>query len=58
MNLEEIVAKKGLLLTPSLEAVIAADIENRVAKLYADLTCPKKARGRKKGKGNDSNKES
>ena len=58
MNLQEIVAKKGLLLTPALESAIAADIESRVAKLYADLSCPKQTRGRKKGKGNDSSKES
>lgn len=57
MNIDAILAKQGLLLTPALEAAIAADVESRVAKLYSEITCPKKTRGRKKVK-NDSSKES
>ena len=57
MNIDAILAKQGLLLTPALEQAIAADIESRVAKLYSEITCPKKTRGRKKVK-NDSSKES
>jgi hypothetical protein len=58
MDINAILAKKGLLLTPGLEAAIAADIENRVAGLYSQLTNPKQRRGRKKGSLNDSVKES